>query len=105
MTRGLGRRMAEESDARVLQLLRNSRQHRSLERLRSTAAAVVAVDPEPPQSTWPGSVGSVDPALSALDSSTPRSPSLSLRTLRRKPSKGGAVRIKVLVRLCAGGDQ
>src|SRR5215510_9650346 len=95
--------MAEESDARVLQLLRGARQHRSAKHLRPTAAAFVAADSEPSQSTWPCRVGSVDPDLSTLDSSTPRSPSLPFRTLRRDPSKVGAVCINVLVRFCAGG--
>src|SRR6478672_11603337 len=94
--------MAEESDARVLQLLRRARQHRSIKCLRPAAPAFVAADLMPPQSAWPCVVGSVDSGLSALDSSSPRFASLSFRTLRRYSSKVGAVCVNALVRFCAG---
>src|SRR5260370_24746494 len=49
-------------------------------------------------------MGSSQPDLRALDSSTPRLASLSEGTLHRHASKVGAVCVKVPVRFCAGGD-
>ena len=78
--------------------------YRSVECLRATAAAAVVAHSPPPQPTT-SRVGSVLPDLHAVDSSSPRSASLSYRALPRYSSKVGAVCVEAPVRICAGGDQ
>src|SRR5215470_13787129 len=58
----------------------------------------------PPQSALKDVLGTFDPSLEPVDSSTPRSAPLSRCTLLRHPSFGRAVCVDALARIWAGGD-
>src|SRR5713101_1027899 len=59
----------------------------------------------PPQSARKDVLGTFDPSLEPVDSSTPRSAPLSRCTLLRHSSFVRAVCVNALVRICAGGGQ
>src|SRR5262245_45857199 len=59
----------------------------------------------PPQSALKDVLGTFDPSLEPVDSSTPRSAPLSRCTLLRHSSFVRAVCVNAPVRICAGGDQ
>ena len=96
--------MAAEGCERLLPLPCGPRQHRSVECLWTTLAAIVAAHSTPTQSTTTV-VGPGNPALQAVDSSPTRFASLSYSSLPRHSSKVGAVCVEAPVRFCAGGDQ
>src|SRR6476620_2401240 len=79
-------------------------QHRPVECLRATVAALVVAQSTPPQSAT-CAVGSAPTDLHPVASSSTRFASLSYCSLPRHSSKVGAVCVEAPVRICAGGDQ
>src|SRR5215831_14625371 len=95
--------MATKGCNRLLSLPRRPGKSRPVECLRATLAALVAPHIAPSQSAL-GRVGSHDADLRAMDSRSTRFTSLSYCSLSRHSSKVGAVCVKALVRICAGGN-
>ena len=97
--------MASHGGSGLLPIPRRARQHGTVARLPAARVPVVAGRSGSSQSTRAGGLGPSQPAAGSVDSSTPRSASLSRRALRRQVSSVRAVCVNALVRICAGGDQ
>src|ERR1700693_5244923 len=97
--------MASDGGAGLLPISRCPRELGSVARLLAARLPAVAECFSSSQSTRPGALGTSVPHPVPVDSSTPRSASLSPCSLRRHSSSVRAVCVNALARICAGGDQ